>query len=141
MASPNGGPKKNDKDDLEREAVQTGSGLATAVREKVAQESAKNGIYKGAKYHHAKSSGVKNPPPTNGQKALDCSEAYKATSSRRISVSEGEIVVFDETLPGEFHGHVRTWEELESRGDDDSQAIMAFLRKVLWVSSKGKIIK
>jgi hypothetical protein len=40
----------------------------------------------------------------------------KETSPRRVGVDydTGELVVFDETHPGEgiFHGHVRSWDEL-----------------------------
>ena len=33
-------------------------------------------------------------------------------TTRRVGVSNGQIIVFDETTPGVFHGHVRTWETL-----------------------------
>ena len=38
----------------------------------------------------------------------------KATSSRRVAydVEAREFGVFDETVEGVFHGHVRAWDEL-----------------------------
>jgi hypothetical protein len=78
-----------------------------------------NGKYKDAPYHHPNSRGGKSPAPKNGQKALDNSiRCQKSTnrpnmSTRRIGVSEGEIVILDETCPGQYHGHVRRWDELE----------------------------
>jgi hypothetical protein len=54
--------------------------------------------------------------PRNGQSALDRSVQVSDTSSRRVGVdaASGQIVVFDETFPGQciFHGHVRTWDQL-----------------------------
>ena len=54
--------------------------------------------------------------PKNGQDALDLSVQVKDTSPRRVGVDyeAGEFVVFDEHGPGKFHGHVRTWDELEN---------------------------
>ena len=54
--------------------------------------------------------------PKNGQDALDLSVQVKDTSPRRVGVNyeAGEFVVFDEHGPGKFHGHVRTWDELEN---------------------------
>lgn len=54
--------------------------------------------------------------PVDGQVALDGSVQVSTNSARRIGVDvqNREIVVFDETYPGQciFHGHVRTWDEL-----------------------------
>jgi hypothetical protein len=36
----------------------------------------------------------------------------KSTSPRRLGYSEGQLVVLDQTSPGVFHGHVRTYSEL-----------------------------
>lgn len=99
-----------------------------------------NGVYKGVGYHHVNSKGCKNPAPKDGQRALDNSKIFKSTSARRIGISEGEIVILDQTVPGEYHGHVRTWHELQIASDKDSQKIMAFLLKNQWVNSKGKIL-
>ena len=53
--------------------------------------------------------------PKNGQKALEESVQIKPTSPRRIGVDDDvkEFVIFDEHVPGKFHGHVRTWADLE----------------------------
>jgi len=60
------------------------------------------------------SKGVASKAPKDGQAALDDSVQVKTTSPRRIGVDKanGEIVVLDEHLPGRFHGHVRSWDEL-----------------------------
>lgn len=54
--------------------------------------------------------------PTDGQHALDNSIQVKSTSTRRIGVDKanGEIVVFDQTSDGIFHGHVRAFKDLTS---------------------------
>ena len=79
-----------------------------------------NGVYKDAKYHHPNSKGsVKSPCPKNGQQALDTSIAVQnkggapMEGKRRIAACEGEFVVLDRQRPGEYHGHVRKWEDLE----------------------------
>jgi len=54
-------------------------------------------------------------------------------TTRRVGISDGEIVVFDETSKGVFHGHVRSWSEL-------SEQIKAALRKAGMVNKKGKIL-
>ncbi len=58
--------------------------------------------------------GVSSPAPKDGQAALDNSVQVKASSPRRVGVdrANGEIVVLDEHLPGRFHGHVRSWDDL-----------------------------
>jgi RHS repeat-associated protein len=72
--------------------------------------------YVGASYHGDKSSGDKSAAPTNGQAGLDNSVQVKETSPRRVGVDteSGRFVVYDQTRPGEFHGHVRYWHELRS---------------------------
>ena len=79
-----------------------------------------NGVYKDAKYHHPNSKGsVKSPCPKNGQMALDISIAVQnkggapMEGKRRIAACEGEFVILDRQRPGEYHGHVRKWEDLE----------------------------
>jgi hypothetical protein len=54
------------------------------------------------------------PAPTNGQSTLDSSVQVRSTSPRRVGVdpSTGEFVVFDQTVRGVFHGHVRNWDGL-----------------------------
>ena len=67
--------------------------------------------YEKAPYHNRGNS-IKNAAPKDGQGALDNSIPIGDTTSRRIGISSEEFVVFDETSPGVFHGHVRTWDEL-----------------------------
>ena len=78
--------------------------------------------------------GVSSPAPTNGQAALGNSVQVKPTSPRRVGVdpATGEIVVFDETTPGVFHGHVPGWENLHP---DMQRALI----KAGQVTQKGKI--
>ncbi|HAX79210.1 MAG TPA: hypothetical protein DCY88_26130 [Cyanobacteria bacterium UBA11372] len=72
--------------------------------------------------------------PTNGQIALDNSVQVSDTSTRRVGVdrANNEIVVFDETRDGIFHGHVRSWEELRQEMKN------ALIRAGL-VDSRGRI--
>jgi len=92
-----------------------------------------NGKYEDAPYHKMQQSGRKGPKPLNGQKALDKSMLIDDNSSRRISVSDKEFVVLDETSVGKYHGHTRPWDKL----NDDMRAI---IRQNKLVSKKGKIL-
>ena len=92
-----------------------------------------NGIYEKADYHGKKNNAVKNKAPNKGQEALDNSVEIGPNTTRRVGISDGEIVVFDETTSGIFHGHVRSWNEL-------SEQMKAALRKAGMVNKKGKII-
>lgn len=65
---------------------------------------------------------------------MDNSVAISPNTTRRVGISDGEIVVFDETTSGIFHGHVRSWNEL-------SETMKAALRKAGMVNKKGKIIQ
>lgn len=65
---------------------------------------------------------------------MDKSVSIGPNTTRRVGISDGEIVVFDETTSGIFHGHVRSWNEL-------SEQMKASLRKAGMVNKKGKIIK
>lgn len=99
----------------------------------------KYGIYKDAPYHKKQGNAVKSKAPTNGQEAVDNSIPFTTKGStgyqRRLAVQgKDEFVVLDETLRNEFHGHVRTWDELE----EDMQR--AFQRNGL-TNSSGRIIK
>lgn len=96
--------------------------------------SGSNGIYEKADYHGNKNNAVKNKAPNKGQEALDNSVAIGPNTTRRVGISDGEIVVFDETTSGIFHGHVRSWNEL-------SETMKAALRKAGMVNKKGKIIQ
>lgn len=94
-----------------------------------------NMLYKTSSKHHA---GVKgafiSAAPTNGQAVLDTSTQIKATSPRRLAVDTNaqEFVVFDETVKGEYHGHVRSWDQLNDQ-------MKALLRKQGAVNKKGRI--
>ncbi len=92
-----------------------------------------HGTYENAPYHHANSQGTKNPAPRNGQQALDNSIQISQSSSRRLGISEGELVVLDSHANGLFHGHVRTWKEL-------TDAMKSALIKANLVNKKGKIL-
>jgi hypothetical protein len=109
-------------------------------------EKGSNGVYKDAKYHHTNSNGNskggKSPAPKDGQKALNNSvpldNSPNPQTHRRVGVSEGEIVVLDRTCSGEYHGHVRTWEELKAEGKS-GQKILKALQKHGLVNNRGKI--
>lgn len=60
--------------------------------------------------------GVSNPAPAHGQDVLDFSIQVKSTSPRRVGIDDetGDFVVFDQTTPGVYHGHTRTWAQLEN---------------------------
>lgn len=79
--------------------------------------------------------GVSNPNPTNGQQALDNSLQVKGTSTRRVGVDKqnGEMVVFDQTSNGIFHGHVRSFKELTSQQQNT-------LRSAGMIDRKGNIL-
>ena len=99
-----------------------------------------NGISTGITYHHKNSRGRKGASPTNDQRALDNSIKIKNNSSGRVSVDGEEIIVFRQSAPGKFHGHVREWEQLEQEGKMGHR-IMRRLREEGLVNSKGKILK
>lgn len=73
------------------------------------------GTYKDAPYHHKNSAGVKSAAPKNGQEILNSSVAY-GNKGHRVGVDSKnkEIVVFMRDGSGTYHGHVRSWEGLES---------------------------
>ncbi len=70
-----------------------------------------NGTYEKADYHSNQTTGRKNPAPQDGQFALDNSvPVNSSTTPRRVGLdTNGDFVVFDETTPGVFHGHLRSW--------------------------------
>lgn len=81
--------------------------------------------------------------PTNGQAALDGSVIFSEHTSRRVGVDSetGEFVVFDRTgnkvvnkkvVGGVYHGHVRTWDELEPE-------MQNALEQEGFVDSRGRI--
>ncbi len=99
-----------------------------------------HGKYKDADYHHRQSRGGKSPAPKNGQQALDNSVSLPGHTTRRIGVSCNEIVILDQTSPGLYHGHVRTWKELVSGGCKKTKRMQQALIKNNLVSSSGKIL-
>ena len=78
-----------------------------------------NGIFEASPKHTTRSRntsrGIASRGPINGQVALDNSVLIKETSTRRLGVDieNQELVIFDQTRDGIFHGHVRTFEQLD----------------------------
>lgn len=72
--------------------------------------------YEASPKHHASTvqGGFVSPAPSDGQLTLEASVQVKPESPRRVGVDKvaQEYVVFDETVPGTFHGHTRTWDQL-----------------------------
>jgi hypothetical protein len=70
--------------------------------------------YNDASYHHQQSAGTKSKAPINGQQSLDNSVPY-GERGNRISVDKAndEYIVLMEDSPGNYHGHVRSWDQLE----------------------------
>ncbi|MCF6204641.1 MAG: hypothetical protein L3J59_13395 [Methylococcaceae bacterium] len=97
-------------------------------------EETEKGIFEANPKHGNTQRGNASPEPTNPQKTLDDSIELPGNTTRRVAVDKetGEFVVFDEHLPGKFHGHTRKWEELD-------QTMQATLRKEGLVTKKGKI--
>jgi len=96
---------------------------------------AKRLIYEASPKHGPTAKGSISAAPRNGQEALDLSIQVKSTSPRRVSIDygTGEFNVFDQTSPGIFHGHVRTWNELTSE-------MQRTLRQSGMVDSRGRIL-
>ena len=94
-----------------------------------------NMVYEASPKHHSNvSGGYISAAPTHGQAALDASLQIKPSSPRRVAVDAQaqELVVFDQTTPGVYHGHVRTFDQLTDQ-------MKAILRKAGLVNAKGKI--
>lgn len=77
------------------------------------------GRFNGADYHGAMVNGRKNPAPRNGQLALDHSIELGGNSRRRMALQPEDpsrpFVVLDRTAEGVYHGHSRSWAELDQR--------------------------
>jgi len=111
--------------------------------EKVSEQTnAVNGVgamrrleYEGASYHGKVDNAVKNRGPVHGQEALDLSIPIKPTTTARVGIDyeKSEFVVFMEHRPGKFHGHVRSWSELNAE-------MKAALIKTKMTTDRGKII-
>ncbi|MDQ0899517.1 polymorphic toxin-type HINT domain-containing protein [Paenibacillus sp. V4I7] len=91
-----------------------------------------NGTFVNADYHGATNSGKKNKAPNDGQTALDNSISIGPNTDRRIGISNKEFVVLDKTRDGIYHGHARSWGELD-------QKMQAIFRKAGLVDKKGNI--
>lgn len=129
-----------DGKDLGDEFMEAAQGCATGCLNPMNWRAGKKWGISDRKYernpkHGKVKRGNANPEPTNPQKALDNSIKLPGNTTRRVSVDKetGEFVVFDEHLPGKFHGHTRAWGELD-------QTMQAVLRKAGLVNKKGKII-
>ena len=67
--------------------------------------------------HGPEKLGEASAGPKDGQGALNSSVQVKETSPRRVGVDQknSEIVILDQTSKGKYHGHVRTWKELDDK--------------------------
>jgi|GEM_PF-1823789 len=90
----------------------TKAGSASAMRRLEFNPSPKHGASA-----RQTSKGIASRGPTDGQHALDASVQVRSTSPTRVGVdkSNGEIVIFNQTSEGVFHGHVRLFGELNNR--------------------------
>ncbi len=91
-----------------------------------------HGIYRDAPYHHKNSSGSKSKSPMNGQHCLDYS--LPTETNQRIAIEGKNFILLKYTSPGNYHGYVITWKELD-------QSIRNILVKHGFVKISGKIIK
>ena len=115
----------------------SGGGRAPTAPTGGSSPTGNNRRYEASPKHGMTKRGEVGAAPSNGQAALDRSVQVKPTSSRRVGVdaANNEIVVFDETHPGQeiYHGHVRSWDELTSE-------MQNALRTAKLVDPHGKII-
>lgn len=67
-------------------------------------------------YHGKVGNSTKSKGPINGQESLDKSFLLKrkhtGLQTRLAIQNKDEFVVLNEHVSGKFHGHVRTWKEL-----------------------------
>lgn len=98
------------------------------------------GVYKGASYHKSIQNGRKSPAPKNGQRALDRSIAVEGNARRRVSVCDGEIVIFNKTAEGEYHGYTMTWDEIVSSGYGGMEDVQTALIANRLITRKGKLL-
>jgi len=105
----------------------------------------KNGIYNDADYHgknhtkHLGGSKHKSHRPQDGQFALDNSiEIVEGNTSRRVGIDiNGDFVVLDETSPGVYHGHVRTWSQVDPNFQPLTEPMKKSLEKAGYVRRIG----
>lgn len=109
---------------------------STATASRPGEQSTSQLVYEVNPKHTAVRRGQVSAAPRDGQTALANSVRVKETSTRRVGVdsASGEIVVFDEHLPGRFHGHVRSWEEL-------TPAMQHALEQAGLATRRGRIIE
>lgn len=93
-----------------------------------------NGRYEDASYHTKHGNGRKSARPKDGQKALDVSVNFKTTSQGRVGISNGQFVVLTKTQHRLYHGHIRSWKDLEPE-------MRNALQEAGYVNAKGKIIR
>jgi uncharacterized protein RhaS with RHS repeats len=93
-------------------------------------------IYVANPKHGRSQRGRANPESTNPQESLENSIEISETTTRRIVVDKdtNEFVVFDEHRPGVFHGHSRSWGELD-------QTMQSAFHKNDLANKKGELIK
>lgn len=93
-------------------------------------------IFEGVPYHSSVDNPIKSRGPVNGQDALDTSIQIKASSSRRVGIdySTGEFVVFSYSRDNVYHGHVRSWNDLDSE-------MQNALKTAGMVNRRGKIAR
>ena len=105
------------------DAAKTGPGAASIFDEAFATNRRFTGSPKHAGGPYTRGGDVVNPEPANGQAALDFSFEISPNSTRRIGVdpATNQIVVLDRTgntvrngqvVGGDYHGHVRTYDQL-----------------------------
>jgi len=108
------------------EAKSMGPGGANRFDEAFAENRSYTGSSKHADKTYSVGGEIVNPAPTNGQAALDFSFPVSADSMRRIGIdlATHEIVVLDRTgnivrngqiVGGEYHGHLRSYDQLTQR--------------------------
>src|SRR5439155_5763974 len=102
-----------------------GSGFSGGQKDPWDKDKHPHGIYRDADYHTKRNKnfdrdksfynkkGVKSPAPRDGQTALDNSVEVAGDTARRVGISQGEIVVLEQTRPGEFHGYACDWKYLK----------------------------
>jgi len=91
-----------------------------------------HGIYKDAPYHHKNARGNKSKCPNDGQHCLDYSRPTEG--KERIAIEGNNFVILKYTSPGQYHGYIVPWEQLEN-------TIKNILIKHGFVKKSGKIIK
>lgn len=117
-------PSSPDAADTDVRDVHVGPGAADVRDESFST----NRVYEGSPKHvrapRVIAGKIVQKAPTNGQAALDMSVAVSMRTPRRVGVDvdAGEFVVFDRTgnhvagqtaVGGVYHGHVRSWEQLD----------------------------